>query len=83
MNQKERKQREVIFKKLVIENIRYYRQLKGITQAELAEKVDVSHEFIRSLESLSGKNTFSAYTLWRISQALNVSLDALCYFKKK
>lgn len=78
MNKLERKEKEIRFKKAVIENIRYYRQIKGITQAKLAEDIDVSHEFIRSLESLSGKNCFSAYTLWRIAIALDVTMDSLC-----
>ena len=78
VNKLERKEKEIRFKKEVIENIRYYRQIKGITQAKLAEDIDVSHEFIRSLESLSGKNYFSAYTLWRIAIALDVTMDSLC-----
>ena len=78
MNKLERKEKEIRFKKTVIENIRYYRQIKGITQAKLAEDIDVSHEFIRSLESLSGKNYFSAYALWRIAIALDVTMDSLC-----
>ena len=78
MNKLERKEEESKYKKGVIENIRYYRQIKGITQAKLAEDIDVSHEFIRSLESLSGKNYFSAYTLWRIAIALDVTMDSLC-----
>ena len=53
---------------------------KGWTQSQLAEAVDVSHEFIRSLESVKGKNSFSAFTLWRISKALQVSLDDLLNF---
>lgn len=80
MNRDERNLYELYFKKMAIEHIREARISKGWTQARLAEAIDVSHEFIRSLESLKGKNTFSAFTVWRISKALDVSLDNLLEF---
>lgn len=80
MNREERKLYELYFKKMVIEHIRNIRISRGWTQARLAEAVDVSHEFIRSLESLKGKDTISLFTAWRISKALNVSLDVLLDF---
>ncbi len=58
-------------------NIRKYRKLKGITSAQLAEAVDLSHEFIRQIESDKVANTFSVETLYRISVALDVKLDDL------
>ena len=67
MNRTERNLYELYFKKMAIEHIREARISKGWTQAKLAEAIDVSHEFIRSLESLKGKNSFSAFTAWRIS----------------
>ncbi len=54
-------------------NIKKYRNQAGITQAELAEKVGVSHEFIRRNESKKGKKSFSVDTLWKISVALDIS----------
>ncbi len=54
-------------------NIKKYRNEAGITQAELAEKVGVSHEFIRRNESKKGKKSFSVDTLWKISVALDIS----------
>jgi len=48
-----------------------------MTQAELAELVDLSHEFIRRIESKKGKKTFSVDTLYRIAQALDVDMDKL------
>ncbi len=56
-------------------NIKKYRKEKGITAAELAELVDLSHDFIRQIESEKVANTFSVETLYRISVALDVSLD--------
>ena len=58
-------------------NIKKYRQLAGMTQAQLAEAIGVSHEFIRRIESKKGKKTFSFQTLWNISKVLDVSLDEL------
>ena len=77
MNRDERNLYELYFKKIVIEHIRDARIAKVWTQARLADAIDVSHEFVRSLESLKGQNTFSAFTAWRISKALNVSLEEL------
>ena len=56
----------------ISENIKKYRKIAGITQAVLAEKVGVSHEFIRRIESKKGAKTFSVDTIWKISLALNV-----------
>lgn len=83
MNRDERNLYEEYFKKAVVENVRKARIAKGLTQAELAEAIDVSHEFIRALESPKGKKTFSAFTIFRIAQALDVSLDTLLDFDMK
>ncbi len=68
---------EVNIYEQVAKNIKKYRKLAGMTQAELAEAIGVSHEFLRRIESKKGKKTFSFQTVWNISQALNVSLDQL------
>ena len=56
----------------IAKNIKKYRMQAGITQAELAEKIGVSHEFIRRNESRKGKKSFSVDTVWKISVALNI-----------
>lgn len=56
----------------IARNIKKYRKLAGITQAILAEKVGVSHEFIRRIESKKGIKTFSVDTIWKISIVLNI-----------
>lgn len=56
----------------IARNIKKYRKEVGITQAELAEKIGVSHEFIRRNESKKGKKSFSVDTVWKISVALNI-----------
>lgn len=58
-------------------NIKRCRLEKGITSAELAEMVDLSHDFIRQIESETVANSFSVETLYRISKALDVSIDEL------
>ena len=47
------------------------RKVKG-ELSELAEKIGVSHEFIRRNESKKGKKSFSVDTVWKISVALNI-----------
>ena len=68
---------EVNIYEQVAMNIKKYRRMAGMAQAELAEAIGVSHEFIRRIESKKGKKTFSFQTLWNISKVLNVSLDKL------
>ncbi len=68
---------EVNIYEQVAKNIKKYRREAGLTQAELAEAIGVSHEFIRRIESKKGKKTFSFQTIWNISKVLNVSLDEL------
>ncbi len=58
-------------------NIRKYRKEKVITSARLAEMVDLSHDFIRQIESEKSAYNFSVDTFYRISVALNVTLDML------
>ncbi len=58
-------------------NIKKYRKLKGLTSEELSEMVDLSHEFIRQIESKKVAYNFSVDTLYKISVALDVSIDKL------
>ena len=56
-------------------NIRKYRKQKGLTSAQLAEMVDLSHDFIRQEKAAYN---FSVETFYKISVALGVSMDRLC-----
>lgn len=58
-------------------NIKKYRKLRGITSEELSEMVNLSHEFIRQIESEKVAYNFSVETFYKISVALNISLDML------
>ena len=56
----------------IARNIKKYRTMAGITQAELSERIGVSHEFIRRNESKKGKKSFSVDAVWKISVALDI-----------
>jgi transcriptional regulator with XRE-family HTH domain len=58
-------------------NIKKYRKEKGLTSAQLAEMVGLSHDFIRQIESEKTRYNFSVETFYKISVALNVGLDKL------
>ena len=58
-------------------NIKKIRQEKGLTQAQLAEKADLSHDYIRQIESLKVANTFSVDTLYRIAKVLDTDISKL------
>lgn len=58
-------------------NIKKYRKEKGLTSAQLAEMVGLSHDFIRQIESEKVGNNFSVDTFYKIAVALGVGLDKL------
>ena len=58
-------------------NIKKYRKERGLTSAQLAEMVNLSHDFIRQIESDKVGYNFSVETFYKISVALNISLDKL------
>lgn len=58
-------------------NIKKYRKEKGLTSAQLAELVGLSHDFIRQIESEKTRYNFSVETLYKISVALDIEMDKL------
>ena len=64
-------------KKVIAENIRYYRKLRGMTQEQLALCTDLSYDFIRRIETSGGKSGFSIVTLYKIATVLEITLDDL------
>lgn len=62
---------------VIRKNIKKYRKEKGLTAAALAELVGLSHDFIRQIESEKAAYNFSVDTFYKISVALNVTLDDL------
>ncbi len=58
-------------------NIKKYRKAKKMTSAQLAEAVDLSHDFIRQIESEKARYNFSVETFYKISVVLGVGMDTL------
>ena len=66
---------------IVAKNIKYYRKIKKMTQAELAEKTEYSHEFIRRIEAPNSKKNFSLDAVNNIAEALDIDIELL--FEKR
>lgn len=66
-----------IFYENIRKNIKKYRVQKGITAAELAEKAGLGHDYLRQIESSKDRHHVSLISLYKISLALNVSIDTL------
>jgi len=62
---------------IIAANIKKYRKEIKITQAELAERANYSHEFIRRIEAPNGKKYFSLDTLVKLSDALDIKVELL------
>ena len=62
-------------------NIAYFRKLKGITQMELAEKVNASRTHISNIEAPNMPVSVSLDKLFDIADVLDVSVDRLFDFK--
>ena len=62
---------------IIRRNIKRCRKERGLTSAQLAEMVGLSHDFIRQIESEKTRYNFSVDTFYRISVALDVSMDQL------
>ena len=58
-------------------NIRKYRKLKHMTQQELADAAELSHGYIREIESLNMGVTFSLDAVEKIANALEVKVKIL------
>ncbi len=60
--------------------LNYYRKLKGITQEELAEKLDKSLAFIGAVEAPNVNRTVSLDTLFDIADILEVPVHRFLDF---
>ena len=66
-----------IFFERIRRNIKRYRMQQGITAAQLAEKAGLGHDYLRQIESEKDRHHVSLISLYKISRALNVSMDTL------
>lgn len=64
-------------KKLFGNNLHSYRKLRGFSQEQLAEKLNISVKHLSTLET--GKVFASADLIEKLSDILNVSISALFY----
>ena len=62
---------------IVRNNIRKYRKLKCMTQQELADAAELSHGYIREIESPNMGVTFSLDAVEKIASALEVEAKLL------
>ncbi len=58
-------------------NIRKYRKLRNITQEELADKMEISREYLRRFETKFGKEGLSFINIYKAAKVLNVKIDDL------
>ena len=63
-------------------NIKKYREAKGMTQSELAEKAGCSRQFVNMLEN-SDEINVSSKVLVRLANALGKTVDELIFFGNK
>lgn len=61
----------------VRQNIKKYRQLKKMTQQELADASYLSHGYIREIESMTMGTTFSLDAVEKIANGLNIEIKLL------
>lgn len=60
--------------------IAYYRKLRGLTQAELAEATNLSRTHISNIEAPNGKTSISLNKLFDIADVLEVPVKDLFDF---
>lgn len=59
----------------------YYRKLRGLTQAELAEATNLSRTHISNIEAPNGKTSISLNKLFDIADVLEVPVKDLFDFR--
>lgn len=63
--------------------IAYYRKLAGMSQLELAEKIDVSRTHLSNIEAPNVQTSISLELLFRISEVLDVETKNFFDFHHK
>ena len=64
-------------------NIAYYRKLKGITQAQLAQMVGISRTHISNIEAPKMPTQISVETLLKVADALEIKTWKLFAFRSE
>lgn len=68
--------------KMIGLNIAYYRKLKGITQLQLAEQINISRTHMSNIEAPNMPTSISLDTLFDIADALEVPVANLLDFNR-
>lgn len=63
-------------------NIAYYRKLKGLTQLQLAEAINISRTHMSNIEAPNMPTSISLDTLLDIADALEINAADLLYFNR-
>ena len=79
MDDQEKRQTE--YKRIGL-NISYYRKLKGLTQLQLAESVNISRTHMSNIEAPNMPTSISLDTLLDIADILEVPASKLLSFDK-
>lgn len=61
--------------------IAYYRKLRGLTQEQLAEKIDKSSAFIGHVEAPNVEKAISLDTLFDIAKVLDIPAHKFLFFE--
>ena len=68
--------------KMIGLNIAYYRKLKGLTQLQLAEQVNISRTHMSNIEAPNMPTSISLDTLLDIAEVLEIPVANLLYFNR-
>lgn len=68
--------------KMIGLNIAYYRKLKGLTQLQLAEKINISRTHMSNIEAPNMPTSISLETLLDIADILEIPVANLLYFNR-
>lgn len=77
MNEKRKQQY-----KMIGLNIAYYRKLKGLTQLQLAEHINISRTHMSNIEAPNMPTSISLDTLLDIADVLEIPVSNLLYFDR-
>lgn len=77
MNEKRKQQY-----KMIGLNIAYYRKLRGLTQLQLAETINISRTHMSNIEAPNMPTSISLETLLDIADALEIPVTYLLYFDR-
>lgn len=68
--------------KMIGLNIAYHRKLKGFTQLQLAEQINISRTHMSNIEAPNMPTSISLDTLLDIADVLEIPVSNLLYFNR-